>query len=295
MIKFVVSTDSNSDFYADEIEKLGIFVGRLSFTIQTGKQIDEYLDDFKTKQEYIDFYNKLKNGAVAKTSILSLQAHIDLFTEMAKKGIKSALHITQSAGLSPTIDNANKAIEIVKETYPDIDYIALDSNTTTVAEGMLVRLACQLRDEGKSRDEAYAILEHEKNHIQHYILVDDLMYLKRGGRLSGTSAAIGTLLAIKPIIEFTKKGKLEVIKKVRGVKAALKSIVSEFSKYGKSEYFDIVIVHTNNEPLALSLQEMLYEEIGIKPEIRIMGPIIGAHVGPGSVAYTFISGSDRPY
>lgn len=295
MIKFAVSTDSNSDFYADEIEKLGIFVGRLSFTIQTGKQIDEYLDDFKTKQEYIDFYNKLKNGAVARTSILSLQAHIDLFTEMAKKGIKTALHITQSAGLSPTIDNANKAIEIVKETYPDIDYIALDSNTTTVAEGMLVRLACQLRDEGKSRDEAYAILEHEKNHIQHYILVDDLMYLKRGGRLSGTSAAIGTLLAIKPIIEFTKKGKLEVIKKVRGVKAALKSIVSEFSKYGKSEYFDIVIVHTNNEPLALSLQEMLYEEIGIKPEIRIMGPIIGAHVGPGSVAYTFISGSDRPY
>ena len=295
MIKFAVSTDSNSDFYSDEIEKLGIFVGRLSFTIQTGKQIDEYLDDFKTKQEYIDFYNKLKNGAVARTSILSLQAHIDLFTEMAKKGIKTALHITQSAGLSPTIDNANKAIEIVKETYPDIDYIALDSNTTTVAEGMLVRLACQLRDEGKSRDEAYAILEHEKNHIQHYILVDDLMYLKRGGRLSGASAAIGTLLAIKPIIEFTKKGKLEVIKKVRGVKAALKSIVSEFSKYGKSEYFDIVIVHTNNEPLALSLQEMLYEEIGIKPEIRIMGPIIGAHVGPGSVAYTFISGSDRPY
>ena len=295
MIKFAVSTDSNSDFYSDEIEKLGIFVGRLSFTIQTGKQIDEYLDDFKTKQEYIDFYNKLKNGAVARTSILSLQAHIDLFTEMAKKGIKTALHITQSAGLSPTIDNANKAIEIVKETYPDIDYIALDSNTTTVAEGMLVRLACQLRDEGKSRDEAYAILEHEKNHIQHYILVDDLMYLKRGGRLSGASAAIGTLLAIKPIIEFTKKGKLEVIKKVRGVKAALKSIVSEFSKHGKSEYFDIVIVHTNNEPLALSLQEMLYEEIGIKPEIRIMGPIIGAHVGPGSVAYTFISGSDRPY
>ena len=295
MEKFAISTDSNSDLYANEIESLGVYVGHLSFTIQNGKQLDEFLDDFKSSEQYVDFFNQLRTGAIARTSILSLQAHVDLFSKMAKDGVKKDLHITQSAGLSPTIDNANKAIEIVKETYPDIDYIAIDSNTTTVAEGMLVKLACKLRDEGKSRDEVYAILESEKNKIQHFILVDDLMYLKRGGRISGASATIGTLLSIKPIIEFTKNGKLEVVKKVKGIKNALKTIVDEFPKYGKSENFDIVIVHTNNEPLAKTLQEMLFESYGIKPEIRIMGPIIGAHVGPGAIAYTFLSNSERPH
>ena len=123
MEKFAISTDSNSDLYASEIEELGVYVGHLSFTIQTGKQIDEFLDDFKTSEQYTNFFAHLKSGAIARTSILSLQAHIDLFSKMAKDGVKTALHITQSAGLSPTIDNANKAIEIVKETYHDIYYM----------------------------------------------------------------------------------------------------------------------------------------------------------------------------
>lgn len=295
MEKFAISTDSNCDLYADEIKDLGIYVGHLNYTIEKNKHIEEYLDKFKNRQEYVNFYNELRNGGVARTSILSLQAHIDLFTQMAEDGVKQALHIAQSAGLSPTIDNANKAIEIVKETHPDIDYKAIESSTTTIAEGMLVKLAYRLRTEGKSRDEVLEIIENEKMHIQHFVLVDDLMYLKRGGRISGPSATIGTLLSIKPIIEFTKQGKLEVIRKEKGLKKALKSIVDEFPKYGKSKYFDIVIVHTDNEPLAQNLQTMLNEAYGIKPEIRIMGPIIGAHVGPGAVAYAFISNSERPY
>lgn len=295
MEKFAISTDSNCDLYADEIKDLGIYVGHLNYTIEKNKHLEEYLDEFTSRQQYVDFYNELRNGGVARTSILSLQAHIDLFTKMAEDGVKQALHIAQSAGLSPTIDNANKAIEIVKESYPDIDYKAIESSTTTIAEGMLVKLAHRLRGEGKNRDEVLNIIEAEKMHIQHFVLVDDLMYLKRGGRISGPSAAIGTLLSIKPIIEFTKQGKLEVIRKEKGMKKALKSIVDEFPKYGKSENFDIVIVHTDNEPLAVTLQNMLFEAYGIKPEIRIMGPIIGAHVGPNAVAYAFISNSERPY
>lgn len=295
MSKFAISTDSNCDLYADEISKLNVYVGHLSYTIEKNKKIEEFEDKFTNPQQYIDFYNNLRSGAIARTSILSLQAHIDLFTKMAEDGVKIALHIAQSAGLSPTIDNANKAIEIVKEIYPDIDFKAIESNTTTCAEGMLVKLACRLRDEGKTRDEVLDIIEQEKMHIQHFVVVDDLMYLKRGGRVSGASAAIGTLLSIKPIIEFTKQGKLEVVRKEKGMKKALKSIVAEFPKYGKSENFDCVIVHTDNMTLALTLQNMLNEAHGISPEIRIMGPVIGAHVGPGAVAFTFLSNSVRPY
>lgn len=294
MNKFEISADSTCDLYKDEAVKLGVYLGRLNFVIEQGKDTDEYLDDFSSYEEYVEFYQKLKGGAVARTSILNLQAHIDLFTKMAEDGVENALHFSQSKGLSPTIDNAVKAIEIVKEKYPNINYLAVDTNTTTVGEGMLVKLACKLRDQGKTNAEVKEIIENEKNHIQHFVLVDDLMYLKRGGRISTVSAAFGTILNIKPIIEFSKAGKLEVVRKEKGTKKAMKSIVSEFSKYTKSENFDIVIVHTDNLPLAEELQSMIETAYGIKPEIRIMGPIIGAHVGPGAVAYAFISNEERP-
>ncbi|MBQ7917832.1 MAG: DegV family protein [Clostridia bacterium] len=296
MAKFAISTDSNSDLYADEIKELGIYVGHLNFTIEKGKETLECVDDFKTYDEYVNFYKELRNGGVARTSILNLQAHIDLFTQMAEDGVTEALHIAQSDGLSPTIDNALKAIEIVKEKYPNIDYRALESKTTTIGEGILVKLACRLRDEGKSRDEVYDIIQPEKMHVQHFVLVDDLMYLKRGGRIGGASAAIGTLLSIKPIIEFNKLGKLEIVRKEKGMKKALKSIVDEFNKFTKNDkYFDIVIVHTDNEPLANTLADMLEPVCGVRPQIRIMGPIIGAHVGPNAVAYGFVSNEERPY
>ena len=295
MKKFAISTDSNCDLYANEIKDLDVYVGHLSYTIEKNKHIEEYVDAFTEPKQYTDFYAELRNGAVARTSILSLNAHIELFTQMAKDGVKVALHIAQSYGLSPTLDNANKAIEIVKKQFPDIDYKAIESSTTTIGEGLLVKLACKLRDEGKSRDDVLKIIEEEKMHLQHFILVGDLMYLKRGGRISGPSAAIGTLLAIKPIIEFTKEGKLEVIKKEKGLKKALKTIVEEFPKYGKSKYFDIAIVHTDNKPLANELADMFFANYGIRPEIRIMGPIIGAHVGPGAVAYGYLSAKERPY
>ena len=294
MRQFEISADSTCDLYKDEAKELGVYIGRLNFVIEQGKETEEFLDDFNSYEEYVEFYKRLRNGAIARTSILNLQAHIDLFTEMAEAGVKNALHFAQSKGLSPTIDNALEAIRIVKEKYPDINYLAVETNTTTVAEGMLVKLACKLRDEGMTNAEVKDIIENEKNHIQHFILVDDLMYLKRGGRIGAVSAAFGTLLNIKPIIEFTKQGKLEVVRKEKGTKKALKSVVDEFKNYTKSKYFDIVIVHTDNEPLAETLQTMLEEVCGKKPEIRIMGPIIGAHVGPGAVAYTFISNEERP-
>lgn len=216
---------------------------------------------------------------------------------MAEDGVKNALHISQSKGLSPTIDNANRAIEIVKETYPDINFVAVESTTTTVAEGMLVRTAVELRDEGKSLDETVKIINDTKGKIQHFLMVDDLMYLKRGGRVGGAAAMIGTMLRLKPIIQVTKEGKLEIIRKEMGIKKAYKSIIDEV----KANYtfaaknFKAVIVHTDNQKGAEELQNEVKEAFGIEPEIRIMGPIIGAHVGPNAVALTFISNEPRKY
>lgn len=294
---FGISTDSTSDLFADEIKKMGIYVGHLNYTIEENNVLNEYVDDFKKHSDYEEYYARLRKGGVAKTTILNLQAHIDLFTEMAKNGVKNALHISQSKGLSPTIDNANKAIEIVKESYPDINYVAIESTTTTVAEGMLVRNAVEMRDEGKSLDETVRAINEMKGKIQHFLIVDDLMYLRRGGRVGGAAAMIGTMLRLKPIIQVTKEGKLEIIRKEMGMKKAFKSIIDEVKMNFTfaSKYFKAVIVHTDNEKGAKELQQEVKEAFGIEPEIRIMGPIIGAHVGPNSVALTFISNEQRKY
>ena len=295
MRNFEISTDSNCDLYADEIKKYEIYVGHLNYTMSKGDELTDNLDNFTQYSQYVDFYNKLRNGYIAKTSILSLQAHIDLFTEMAKKGIKNALHISQSKGLSPTIDNANKAIEIVKESYPDINYIALQSNTTTIGEAMLVKVAISMRDAGKTAEETRDYINSIKNNVQHIVMVDDLGFLRRGGRISGTSAVIGSMLNIKPIIEFTKEGKLEVTRKEMGAKKALVGMINEFMSHTlNKDYPYVMIVHTDNEERAKTLQTMLYEKTGVMAEIRIMGPIIGAHVGPGAVALGYISNQDRP-
>lgn len=295
MRNFEISTDSNCDLYADEIKKYEIYVGHLNYTMSKGDELTDNLDKFTQYSQYVDFYNKLRNGYIAKTSILSLQAHIDLFTEMAKKGIKNALHISQSKGLSPTIDNANKAIEIVKESYPDINYIALQSNTTTIGEAMLVKVAISMRDAGKTAEETRDYINSIKNNVQHIVMVDDLGFLRRGGRISGTSAVIGSMLNIKPIIEFTKEGKLEVTRKEMGAKKALVGMINEFMSHTlNKDYPYVMIVHTDNEERAKTLQTMLYEKTGVMAEIRIMGPIIGAHVGPSAVALGYISNQDRP-
>ena len=295
MRKFEISTDSTCDLYANEYKELGVYVGKLNYTIEENGVLNEYLDDFKSYEEYVEFYNRLRKGGVAKTAILNLQAHIDLFTQMAQKGIKNALHIAQSKGLSPTIDNALKAIEIVKETYPDINYIAVESRTTTCAEGMLVKVAVEMRDSGASAEATAKFIEENKCKIQHFIVVEDLMYLKRGGRIGGVSAAVGSLLKIKPIIEFTNEGKLEIVRKEMGVKKAYRSIIEEAKNYTKnSQHFKCVIVHTDNLDGAKELQSLIKQELGYEPEIRIMGPIIGAHVGPNAVAFAFISNEKRP-
>ena len=132
---------------------------------------------------------------------------------------------------------------------------------------------------------------------QHFIVVDDLMYLRRGGRISGVAATFGTLLQLKPIIEFTKEGKLEVIRKENGIKKAYRSVIEEIKKdyTFHKDYGQAIIVHTNNPKGAESMGELFNEAFGYVPEIRIMGPIIGAHVGPNAVAVTFLSNEQRKY
>ena len=282
-IKLVV--DSASDITQTEAESLGITMIPMSITFQDGK---EYFDGV-TLLPY-QFYPLLEQtNEIPKTSQITSIRFKEIFNKLTANG-DQVIAIVMSSKLSSTYNSA-----LLAASKFDGSVVVVDSLNASVGEKILCLYALELIKQNKSLADIIEELNTLKHKVNFIAAVDTLKYLERGGRVSGASAAIGTLLSIKPIIEFTKQGKLEVIRKEKGMKKALKSVVDEFPKYGKSEYFDCAIVHTDNMPLALTLQNMLFETHGIKPEIRIMGPVIGAHVGPNAVAFTFISNSERPH
>ena len=295
MAKFAVSSDSTCDLYASEIKDMNIHFVPLCYTMEINNKLDEYYDNYTSYDQYVDYYNQLRAGGVSKTSMLNYAAHIEHFTKMAEAGVTDAIHFTISYALSPTVDVARKAVKEIQETYPNFNCLCVESHTTTIGQGILVRIACDMRDKGKSLQETFDYVEDIKHRIQHFIIADSLMYLRRGGRVGSAKAIVGTMLNIKPILVFTKEGKLEKYKQASGMKTAIKNIVDEYGNYTiNKEYPMIYIVHTDNVPMAELLQKSLQDKYGVKPEIRIMGPIIGSHVGPNSLAYGFISNEERP-
>ena len=296
MRKFFVSTDSTADLYAEEVKSLGVGFLPLTLTIERNGKIELLPDAFKTKQEYADFFDLLRHAVPAKTSMNNVDVHYDYFMGLAKEGHKKVLHFTISYGLAPTMDGANKAAEMVKEKSPDFELTVVESHTTTIGQGFLVKEACRMRDEDSTLEQTRDYVNDLKVHIQHFIIVDDLNHLKRGGRVSGAAAAIGTLAQLKIVLNFDRDGKLQVIKKVMGGrKKAIKTVVDEFANFTTDRPdCHCFVGHTDNESAANDLAGALQRAYGIDTEIRTVGPTIGCHLGPGAVAYIFVSKELRP-
>lgn len=290
---FALSTDSTCDLYADFIKENDIYFVPLSFNIEKNGEFSPYRDNFQNLDEYKNFYAQLRNGGYSRTAMLNLQDHTAHFTKMAQAGVTDAVHFTISYGLSPTVDIANQAAADVKAKYPAFNVINIESRSATVGQGILVKVALKMRNEGKTAKETADYIEKIKFNLQHLIIANDLYYLKRGGRVSGASAMIGTVLNIKPFITMNKEGKLNVTDKFRGVKKAFSCIVEKIGEYGIMDNEYVCIVHTDNQPKAIELQKEIQNAFGFSPEIIMMGPVIGSHVGPGAVACGFLSNTAR--
>ncbi len=213
MALFDVSTDSTSDLKKEYREARNIWFTPLTFNLEKGGRIEEALDNFQTEEEYVAFYEKVSAGYFPRTTKLNYQAHIDHFTKMAEAGVKDVLHFMISSGLANTITITEQAAADIKAKYPDFNVYAVDPLTATIGQGILVGLAADCRDKGMTAKEAYDYVTGVRQHIQHCIIPNDLFYLKKGGRVSGASAAIGTMLNIKPMLMFDEEGKLKTVEK----------------------------------------------------------------------------------
>ena len=292
--KFTLSTDSTCDLYHDFVVENDIKFVSLTYTVEKDGKMEDHLDNFTNYQQYVDFYNELRAGAFSRTSMLNYESHYTHFLKLAKEGAEEVVHITISSGLSPTKTVAAKAAADVKKDFPKFEVYVVDPLTATVGQGALVRIALMDRNAGKTAKETYDHVNSLRLHIQHFVVADDLNYLKRGGRLSAISAAVGGMLSIKPIISFDNEGKLFVLDKVRGTKKAISYIKAKIEKEGPDpDYNYVFIVHTDNSPCADELAAYVREKLGIEPFVSIMGPVIGSHVGPNAFALGYISKSER--
>lgn len=294
MYKFVLSTDSTCDLYHDFVAENDIRFVSLTYTMEKDGVMTDGLDAFTEYSQYVDFYDQLRAGGFSRTSMLNYDSHYSHFLKLAKEGAKDVLHFTISSGLSPTVTVAEKAAADIKKDYPDFNLLAVDSLSATIGQGALVRAALRLRNEGKTVQEAYDYVVDMQKHIQYAIFANDLYYLKRGGRVSAVAALAGTMLKVKPALSFTKDGKLIVVDKIRGMKKAFAWALEKQEKFPPVEENRMMwVVHTDAEKEANELAAMVEERWNFKPDVSIMGPVIGSHVGPGAVAVIWTSKEER--
>lgn len=294
MQKFIVSTDSTADLYADYVKEHDVRLAPLTFTIEKDGVMTEYLDAFTNYSQYVDFFQQLRAKAMPRTSMLNYESHYSHFKKMAEAGAKDVLHFTISTGLASTINVARQAAEDIKKEFPEFNLKAVDSLAATIGQGELVYEAVRLRDAGKTLDEAYEAVSRIPLHLQYVIAANDLFYLKRGGRVSAAAAVVGSALGVKPILSFTRDGKLTVIDKVRGMKKVIAYALEKMERLNPVEEGRVIhVVHSDAEKDAQELADKIKERWNFRPEISILGPVIGAHVGPGAVAVLWKSKEER--
>ena len=289
-LNYVFMTDSDSDLPFHLKEKYNIPVVYMPYALN-GK---EYFDDLGQTLDHKSYYDAMRNGANPVTSALNEAAYIDYFEPVLKSG-KDLLFVAFSSKLSCTLQAAGAAREELLKKYPDRKITIVDTLSISGPMALLVLKAHEMYRAGKPMEEVASWLENNKLRCQAYFTVDDLKYLKRGGRISGAAAVVGTMLDLKPIIVEASDGSLQAGEKVRGRKKALAYIVDAMMKAEPDPAESPIIVLNADAPedaerVKASVEQKLP---GATVLIEHVGPVIGAHAGPGTVALCFLGKENR--
>lgn len=284
---YIIMTDSSCDLPLEIVEKYNIKVLPLYLTIDD-KQYRNYSDERDIKNKEI--YKYLREGKLATTSAVNVGEFSDAMEEIVKAG-SDILYLGFSSGLSTTSNSAAIAAGDLSEKYPERKLYVVDTLCASLGQGLIVYLAAKLKSEGKTIEEVRDYVEENKLSLCHWFTVDDLHFLKRGGRVSAATAVIGSALNIKPVMHMDNAGKLINVSKVRGRKAAIKEMFEHMKKTAISTK-DVFISHGDCIDDAEMLADMVRAEYGSEIVINFVGPVIGAHSGPGTLALFFL-GTER--
>lgn len=284
MPNYKIVTDSACDLSKEMLNALDVKTTPLHVLFR-----GENLEDSVEHSQIKTVYEGLRAGENASTSAVNPEAWAELMESCLKDGF-DVLAIAFSSGLSTTYQSAVIASQELQEKYPQQKIIVVDSLCAALGQGMLVWYACKKRDEGLTLEELAAWIEKNKLHIRHEVTVDDLMYLKRGGRIGAATAVVGTMLQIKPIIFVNNEGKLINIAKARGRKGSMETLVKKLIEYGEGyDNHTVFLTHGDCLEEAEQLKQMILAKTDVK-EVMVgnLGAVIGAHAGPGTLALFFL-------
>ena len=286
----MILTDSSADLTAELVAELGVEVIPLSFTMED-KTYFNYPDNRDI--DPADFYARLRGGAMATTAAVNVADYTVAIEPILKEG-KDVLVLAFSSGLSATCHSAQIAAGELMEQYPDRKVYVVDTLCASLGQGLLVWYAANLKKQGKTMEEVRDWTEEHKLNLCHWFTVDDLHFLKRGGRISAATAVLGTMLSIKPVMHVDNEGHLIKVGTARGRNASLKALVDHMEQTvldlkGQS----IFISHGDCLADAQKVADDIRARFGVEDiVINYVGPVIGAHSGPGTVALFFM-GSER--
>jgi DegV family protein with EDD domain len=285
----VIVTDSNCDLPIEYISKNNVHVIPFTFVLNG----INYTDDFGKSLSYKEFYDKIRNGSMPTTAQITTYTFENEFRSFVSKG-DSVIYIGFSSALSETFNGSVLARNEIMEANPQADITVIDSKSASVGQGLLVYYACEMLKQGKSKQEIVDWIESNKLKVNHWFTIDSLEHLKRGGRISATSAAIGSLLEVKPVLHVSNDGSLNVVKKIRGRKKSIKTLFEEFKTRAiNPEEQMIYIAHGDCIEDAEYLKSLILSETTPKDMvINSLGPVIGTHTGPGLVGLFFL-GKER--
>ena len=289
MKDYVLFTDSATDLSVELIQQMQVEVVPLSVTV-AGMEYKNYPDNRDISPK--EFYDLLRSGQMATTSQVNQADWAEAFESALKEG-KDVLCLAFSSGLSGTCQAAVLAAEELREKYPQNTIEVVDTLQASMGEGLVVYHAARLKQQGYTLPQLARWLEENKQSICAWFTVDDLMFLKRGGRVSGAAALAGTLLGIKPVLHVDAVGHLVPMEKVRGRRASLDALVKRFAQSQVDKSQQVVFLSHSDcredcDYVANKIRAMGVENI----HISNIGPVIGAHTGPGAVAL-FFSGDVR--
>jgi DegV family protein with EDD domain len=291
MKDFIILTDSCCDLPDEMLIKLNIHYLGLVCNLD-GK---EFVEDSGKTLSYKKFYDSIRNGSMPTTSQVNSYRFYEEFEQAVKNNLP-VLYVGFSSVLSGTYNSASIAREEILEQYPEADISVVDSRSASMGHGLLVYYAAKLREEGKSKDEVVQWLEDNKLKLCHVFTVDDLQHLKRGGRVSPTAAAIGSLLNIKPVLYVNNDGELKNFSKAKGSKRAIKMLFEKLEEHiVNPEEQVIFICHSDYLEGAEDLAKMIKDKYKVKDiVINYIGTVIGSHTGAGTIGVFFLGDTREP-
>ncbi len=283
MSEYIIVTDSSCDLREETLREWNVASIQLDVLV-------EGEDNRKNNEiEPKEFFGKLRDGKTARTSAVNIAGFKEFFAPLLQQG-KDVLYLGFSSGLSTTYQSAVIAATELAEEYPQNRVVPFDTLCASVGQGMFLSMALQKQNSGATIEEVCAYLEELRPRLAHWFTVDDLMFLKRGGRISGTVALVGTMLGIKPILHMDDEGHLVNITKVRGRAAAIEALADKYGETVFDRTAPVCICHGDCLEDAEKLASIMKEKYGVDILFtEFVGPVIGAHSGPGTLALFFVA------